>query len=277
MNAVAWGVVFASVNLVQIYRLLQERREVKFSVEEGQLFYRQFAPFGCEAILFQKLLKLAEWKSYKRGEVIVTENTPLDCIYILFRGTAAAVDPKKDGTELYTYSGGENGCIIGATALVDQTVRKHNYPNRIVAKESIRLVGFKTEKLRAFLQTDPSAEAALLHMAYVDLIGGLRRARQHTQKQELGEALHELKIMLVQSCADGVIQPQERKLIREFMDKHKITHSQLVALLQSEAIGWTEAEWSDGAKHSKILSSLSNGTAPLSLLFRPRREETRSV
>ena len=45
-NAVAWGLVFASVNTVQIIRLLQERREVKFSVEEGQLFYRHFAPFG---------------------------------------------------------------------------------------------------------------------------------------------------------------------------------------------------------------------------------------
>jgi len=262
LNAVAWGIVFASVNVIQIIRLLYERREVKFSIEEGQLYYRQFAEFGVEPRLFSDLMKTAKWRSYREGETIVPNGKPLHSVIIIFRGTAAATDPTT-GRQLYTYSGSENGCIIGATTLVDPSILGRNYPNQIVAKEPVRLVEFNVKKLHAFLKSKAggSAEAAMLHMAYVDLIGALRRHRrgkvkgkgpEHERSQEeLGDALDELKSMLVTACAQGVVPPKSRKSIREFMEKHNLTQSQLVAFLP--AVGWTEMEWLDGARHSQLV------------------------
>jgi len=54
--------------------------------------------------------------------------------------------------------------------------------------------------------------------------------------------------MLQQACADGIIHPAERRLIRQFMEKHSMDDSQLYALLESDDVGWTKEEWKDGAK-----------------------------
>jgi hypothetical protein len=251
LNAVAWGCVFISVNVVRIVQLIAERQEIKFSVEEADVFHRFFAPHGVDPNVFHKLLKEAEWKSIPAGKLVVDGGKPLHKVHVLVTGSATAYgsDDDRSTDRLYSYSSRDNGCIIGATAVVDPTVLEHNYPNKILADEPVRLLSFPTEKLRAFLQrNDPSVEAALLHLMYVDLLGSLRRNRQKQGVSDLGTALQELKHMLVTACSKGQILPYERRSIRQHMEKNNISESQLKALLQLEEIAWTDDEWKDGAK-----------------------------
>jgi len=277
-NAVAWGAVFIVVNTVQIIRLILERQEIKFTVEEAELFYKHFEPFGVEAKTFKELMHtLAHWKSYEAGQVIVADGKPLGKVLILVDGKATAhkivpveaslgmdddnFDTPKDTKKktpmgntatkpLYSYSSGENGKIIGATGLIDPDLLGRNYPNRIVTDTKTRLLSFDTKKLCEFLIShDASMEAAIFHMMYVDLVGSLRRHRTLSGVgQGIGMAVHDLKIMLQQACADGIIHPAERRLIRQFMEKHSMDDSQLYALLESDDVGWTKEEWKDGAK-----------------------------
>ena len=241
LNAVAWGGVFISVNLVQIVRLLIERRDVKFSVEQGELYYRVFAPYGVEPKLFLRLMKDAEWKTYGKGETLVSPGKPLNRVHLLVQGTATS--SSQENQKLYTYSATDNGSIIGATAVVDPSILGNNYPNSIRANGKVRAVSFDTEKLRQFLQNnDATAEAAFLHLMYVDLIGALRRDRK------IGAALKGLKEMLTKTCSTHMISPKERREIREFVENHHITEEQFRALLES--VGWSEQEWKDGAQHS---------------------------
>jgi len=252
LNAVGWGCVFVSVNVAKIIQLLLERREIKFSVEEAALYYRIFEPFGVDARLFKKLMQEAEWKSYNQGGVIVPSGKPLKRVHIFVQGSATA-HSGSTGKVMYEYSGTENnGCIVGATAVVDPQIVGRNYPNRIIANDSVRALSFDTRRLIAFIKTNGSTiESAFLHMMYVDLIASLRKHRKtgHNYSSGLGLALHDLKTMLIQACADGKIHPQERRLVREFMAKNDITKAQLTAALESKEIGWTLLEWEDGAKH----------------------------
>jgi hypothetical protein len=56
-NAVLWGMVFGGVNLTMIARLLLERSEVTFSIDEMDLFHQQFEPFDVTPLQFAKLLE----------------------------------------------------------------------------------------------------------------------------------------------------------------------------------------------------------------------------
>jgi CRP-like cAMP-binding protein len=237
--------------LVQIGRLLIERKEVKFSVEEGELYYRLFSPFGVDPKLFSKLVKHARWKTYEKGDVIVSNSMPLKRVHLLVHGSAtcsSGVENKK----LYTYSATDKGCIIGATAVVDPTILGRSYPNQIVADERVRALSFNTNELRKFLKENEStAEAALLHLMYIDLLGALRRDRR------LGETLQKLTVLLEEQCSsNGQIDPQGRRAVREFIEEHKITDMQFKSILQS--LGWTTKEWKDGAKHTNQLTRLRN-------------------
>jgi hypothetical protein len=240
LNAVAWGCIFISVNLTRIVQLMLERREIHFSVEEAEVFYRNFEKHGVEPVVFKRLLKQAEWSSIDPGEEVVSSGKPLNRVIILVEGSAVVYEGSS-GKRLYSYTSTDNGCIIGATAIVDPSIIGRVYPNRIVAEEKVRTLSFKTKELRNFFSNENGApvEAALLHLIYVDLIGSLRRHRQEespngqdekkvtdSQSSGLATALHELKEILM----------HDRRRIREHMEKHKISDAQFKALLQSKEV-----------------------------------------
>jgi CRP-like cAMP-binding protein len=245
--------------VVQIEKLLIERKEVKFSVEEGALYYRLFSPFGVDPKLFSKLVKHARWKTYEKGQVIVANGKPLKRVHLLVHGTAtcsSGLDDKK----LYTYSATDKGCIIGATAVVDPTILGRSYPNQIVADERVRALSFNTNELRNFLKENEStAEAALLHLMYVDLLGALRRDRR------LGETLQKLTYLLEEQCSTNRrVDPQGRRVVLEFIEEHSITDMQFKSILQS--LGWTAEEWKDGVKHeSRFYSATERASKQPSL------------
>ena len=305
LNAVAWGVVFIAVNLTRTVQLLLEQREISFTVEEADVYYRQFQPHGVEPAAFKSLLKKAEWKTIDMGQEVVESGKPLNQVHILVDGSAVAYDGST-GERLYSYTSRDNGSIIGATAVVDPSILGKHYPNRIVAEDGpVRLISFHTRELRSFFSQDHHGapiEAALLHLIYVDLIGSLRRHRRdtsvtttadataiittttttstsapmtaiqrHMTKQQSGMslALNELKMMLIEACAQGTIVIEDRRRIREFMEEHRISNSQFKALLQSKEIGWTESDWKDGAKSSGKARTIKTSTTHTSAVTRP--------
>jgi hypothetical protein len=259
VNAVAWGFIFIFVNLARTIQLLFERREIQFSVEEAAIFYRLFETHGVEPAVFKRLLEKAEWKTIENGKMIVPDGKPLHKVIILVEGSAVCYEGNTN-TRMYTYSAKDNGCIIGATAVVDPSIIGRVYPNRIVAQGDVRMLSFDTKGLIAFFSNESGADvyAALLHMMYVDLIGSLRRHRKtdrvlqrRQSKEAMGEALYDLKHMLVKAVPGGSIASQDRRRVREYMENHEITNSQFKALLQSDEVGWTETEWNDGSKCRK--------------------------
>ena len=136
----------------------------------------------------------------------------MNTVHLLIRGSATCTSSTKG--DLYEYSAQDNGAIIGATAVVDPSIVRRAYPNTIRANDAVRTVSFDTTKLRAFLKENaPNIEAALLHLMYVDSIGGLRRDRK------IAATLDRVIALLLAKCRKQSVTPAEKRVIQDLMKK----------------------------------------------------------
>jgi hypothetical protein len=90
-----WNLVFIVINVVQIVLILRERRGVKFTEEEKELYqtlFKNFAPFE-----FMKLLRLGEWKGAKKGQLLAIEKQRLDNVLLVYNGLLAV---EADGQQI---------------------------------------------------------------------------------------------------------------------------------------------------------------------------------
>ena len=265
-NAVAWGLVFVSVNMYHLYNLYLERTEdMTFHHDEMMLYSTHFKDWGVEPWQFKKLVKLdgCRFKTFRRGDIIVEPNKQLDDILMVVRGEVGAESkdmPTLTQKPMYTYRGdGKNGCVIGGTALVDPLVRQKDYPNRLVSLEDDTvIVTWNTDMLSNVMQTDKDIESAVLHALYVELIQGLRRDRQTKHNvNKMSDSLLELERMIKKTLNnareenEGVsikLNSEDKKMIRVFASENRITASQRDTVLWK--LGWTPDEWDDGEKQA---------------------------
>ncbi|MEM7248774.1 MAG: cyclic nucleotide-binding domain-containing protein [Acidobacteriota bacterium] len=81
-----WSVTFMLVNAVQIARLLRERRAIRFTEEERDLYETVFSNFS--GVEFMRLLQFASWRDAPAGEVLVSEGEVPEGVMYLSRGGA---------------------------------------------------------------------------------------------------------------------------------------------------------------------------------------------
>ena len=259
INAVLWGLVFAGVNVYQLYQLYLERSEkITYTHDEMLLYTAHFKDWGVDPRQFKKLVDSegCTFQYIEKGQTIVEPNNPLNDVILIHRGEAAAEDPLSKEI-LYTYRGdGCNGCVIGGTALVDNTVRLKAYPNRIVAATDSTIVKWNTDHLANVMHEDKEIESAVLHALYVELIQGLRRERRHKHEKEIHanivDKLEKLDSMIEKAIATynekttrSMLLPTDKKNVREFILKNRITIAQKENILNK--FGWTMDNWEDGS------------------------------
>jgi hypothetical protein len=152
-----WLFVFLLINLARIVMLYLERRGVSFTDEERELYqtlFRNFAP-----VEFMKVMRLAHWRDSTEGELLATENSPLDELKLIFNGEVAVerqgheIARAKDGTFI-----GEMSYIRGgdATATV-RTVRPTRY------------LSWPQDELRKLLKRNPTMDVAMGTVFHMDL------------------------------------------------------------------------------------------------------------
>ena len=257
INAVGWSLVFASTNVFKTIQLLVERRTPSLSQEEYQLYQQHFELMGVTPRQFKKLVspQNCTWKSYKKGDVIVKPGEPLGKVILIHHGEARCEDPSLPlGTRRslkWKYKAGINGCIIGGTAIVDKDVLQKSYPNRIIAntdgsKPDLNCVTIEwnVHKLIEHMNKDKEVEAALLHLLYYELITHFRRERHEKLGRKATMAI-KTKLQIykskVESCILGAqrqedgqihLNPRDKKIVREFRMKERITPMQKAAILK---------------------------------------------
>lgn len=77
-SVIYWNLLFAVINIVQVAILIKERAGVHFTEEEKELhdtLFKNFAPFE-----FMKLMRIAEWREAKQGDVLAVEEQPIDAV-----------------------------------------------------------------------------------------------------------------------------------------------------------------------------------------------------
>ena len=253
INACLWGGLFATVNAYMTYKLLQERNaaEPQFNVHEMELWQRHFKEYGVKAKVFKKMVSEADWHTYRKGEVIVPFNIPLDRVHIIHDGQATVFKEGTEGelkyrTEIYKLVGrGRNGCIVGGTALVEPKTAKHPYPLTVEAEtDATVVVSWDRNNLKQLMRKESTLEAAFIHTMYVDLISGLRRSRRWTD-DDVAVDRDVVEEAEVEEEGDynshrRAVGVEERRKVRQTMGKYRI--------MLKEAINTREANRLDPRK-----------------------------
>lgn len=95
---VGWTVLFLAINLYHITRILLERRPVRFTADEQQLYDLAFRSFDPREFL--QLLKLGEWKTARRGDRILTRGNPITHVAVPIAGSVSAAQDKGEVVQL---------------------------------------------------------------------------------------------------------------------------------------------------------------------------------
>ena len=99
--AINWNIVFVLVNLYHIAVIIYEKRPIKMEPKDKELYETLFKDLS--PVEYLKISKVAQWITYKSGEKIIRQNTPVTDLVLIYNGTVdVAVDHKavaqlKDG------------------------------------------------------------------------------------------------------------------------------------------------------------------------------------
>ena len=156
-TVIYWNLLFILINVVQIGIIIKERTGIHFTEEEKELhdtLFKNFAPFE-----FMKLMRVGKWLEAKHGEILATEEKPIDSIMLIYNGLVGVeskgqeVAKLKDGNFI-----GEVSFITGGAATA--TVR---------ALMPTRYVAWPKEAISKLLNRNPSMRFAMQAMLSTDL------------------------------------------------------------------------------------------------------------
>jgi hypothetical protein len=177
-TVIYWNALFTVINVVQVAIIIKQRSSVHFTEEEKELhdtIFKNFAPFE-----FMKLMRVGKWLEAKQGEILATEEKPLDSIMLIYNGS---VSVELNGKELARLKDGnfigEVSFITGGAATA--TVR---------ALQPTRYVSWPKEAISQLLKRNPSMRFAMQAMLSTDLSKKLmRRAPSFHGKIDLDSIL----------------------------------------------------------------------------------------
>ena len=99
--AINWNIVFVLVNVYHIAVIIYEKRPIKMAPKDKELYETLFKDLS--PVEYLKISKVARWETYKSGEKIIKQGTPVLDLILIYNGTVdVAVDNKavaqlKDG------------------------------------------------------------------------------------------------------------------------------------------------------------------------------------
>lgn len=162
---VFWQALFIVINVAWSARLIYERRGVRFTDAERELYETVFRSFSPGE--FMKLMRLAEWRTAPVGAQLTRAGEPVDEVMLIYNG---AVEVRRPGapTAIVLKDGafiGEVSYIRGGAATAD-----------VLAIEETRLVAWRKPALRAMLARNPAMRSTMNAVLAQDLTAKLTRA-----------------------------------------------------------------------------------------------------
>src|SRR6266478_5080182 len=156
-TVIYWNILFAIINIVQVAIIIKQRSGVHFSEEEKELhdtLFKNFAPFE-----FMKLMRVGKWLEAKQGQILATEERPIDSVMLIYNGL---VGVETNGKEVATLKDGnfigEVSFITGGEATA--TVR---------ALTPTRYIAWPKTAISQLLNRNPSMRFAVQSMLSTDL------------------------------------------------------------------------------------------------------------
>ena len=82
--AINWNIIFVLVNIYHISVIIYEKRPVKMSAKEKELYETMFR--GLSPVEFLKITKIAKWKKFKSPLPIIQQGKPVKDLILIYNG-----------------------------------------------------------------------------------------------------------------------------------------------------------------------------------------------
>jgi hypothetical protein len=159
---VGWNAIFATINALQVRRLLLERGPVQLTAPQLQLWKQAFRTLTPREVV--KLEALGEWQEVPAGHVLCRSGELLDRLLIITEGNAVI---RVDGEAVAQVGAGQ---FIGEMSYLTRALASAD----VETTEPTRYLGWRSESLRAFLEKNSELRAALQMVLSSDLAQKLK-------------------------------------------------------------------------------------------------------
>lgn len=167
---ISWNVVFAGINIVQIYILFLERRPVKLNEDEERLYLIAFRCLRRRE--FKRLLELGDWWNLPAGTLLLKQEEEPEGMIILMEGDVCAY--RNDQIVARLRPGqflGEMAFFTGKKAEVD-----------IWTNSEVKMYCWRKPELLRFLDRNQKIRAAIQTTLGRDLSAKLLQT--HSEKEK---------------------------------------------------------------------------------------------
>ena len=158
-----WDIAFILINLYELALLLHERAMAKLPAADAPLLRRAFD--GLDDAQIAKLLRAADWRDVKVGEVITRQDAPVEALYFILSGRAKVEVEGQNVAQL------EHGTFIGEIAYLTGNAASA----RVVMEEAGRLLAFSRVRVAKVTAGDKQISGILYQVLGRDLAQKMRQ------------------------------------------------------------------------------------------------------
>ena len=141
---IGWNFVFVLLNLYHIAVLMYEKRPVKMNDKNAELYETLFK--DMTPVEYLKVSKIAEWKTFKPGEIIIQQGMPVKDLHLIYNGTVDVVVKDKTVAQL------KDGQFVGEMSFLTEKPATAT----CVVKHDTECLVWKQEQFKDLLKRNPS-------------------------------------------------------------------------------------------------------------------------
>ncbi len=162
LTPVYWNILFITLNVYWIARLLFERRPVQLTADEKQLCELVFRLVSPREMI--SLLKIGTWETAEANECLVAGGSELDKLMLIQSGQACLI---VDGVKTQIVNPGQ---FMGSMSFITDEIA----PADFVALEPMRYLRWDKSSLKKYLTKNPELHAAIQATLSMDLTEKLK-------------------------------------------------------------------------------------------------------
>tara|TARA_R100001377_G_C3158239_1_gene98797 strand:+ start:65 stop:712 length:648 start_codon:yes stop_codon:yes gene_type:complete len=157
--AINWNFVFISLNLYHIAIIIYEKRPVHMNPKNTELYETMFNKLS--PVEYLKITKIAEWKVFKAGEVMIEQHGPVTNLILVYNGTVNVIVGDDKVAEL------KDGQFVGEMSFLTEKPATAT----CLAKYDTECVVWHQPEFKELLKRNPSLYYTIQSLLTNQLVG----------------------------------------------------------------------------------------------------------
>jgi len=166
-TGIGWDIIFIAINLYQIFRLVFDKRRLRYMKELHLLSQGAFASLTHEQLA--QLVKVGSWRTLEPGTEVTREGEPVRDLVLICDGQMVVECQGRTITHLH------GGSLVGELAFVSGRPASAT----VTAQRITRAFVLEMEKLRTLVRVDDLVASAVDRVVGHDLATKLQASTEH--------------------------------------------------------------------------------------------------